>query len=165
MRPQHKMTDPDEDRAGWVEPEDFATVVRCAPLVSMDLIVRDPAGRVLVGRRRNAPAQGWWFVPGGRIRKGERLDAALKRLTREELGAERGLVDAHLLGVFEHHYPDNALGRPGVGTHYVVLGYAIHATVDTLAPPDAQHDAYRWLTPRELLATPDVHENTKAYLR
>ena len=37
---------------------EFLEVVIRAPLVSIDLIVRDAAGRVLLGLRRNAPARG-----------------------------------------------------------------------------------------------------------
>ncbi len=42
----------------------FLTVVRSAPLVSVDMIVRDRDDRVLLGLRANQPARGWWFVPG-----------------------------------------------------------------------------------------------------
>ncbi|HJV21843.1 MAG TPA: NUDIX domain-containing protein, partial [Holophagaceae bacterium] len=62
----------------WLEPDAFQALIAGGPLVSLDLIVRDPGGRVLVGRRRNRPAQGWWFVPGGRVGKGERLDDAFR---------------------------------------------------------------------------------------
>ena len=56
--------------------DDFAQVLRHTPLVSIDLIVRDRDRRVLLGVRVNRPAQGSWFVPGGRIYKYESLDAA-----------------------------------------------------------------------------------------
>ena len=36
--------------------EDFLTVVRLAPLVSLDLVVTNPRGEVLVGLRTNRPA-------------------------------------------------------------------------------------------------------------
>jgi colanic acid biosynthesis protein WcaH len=36
--------------------------------VSIDLIVRDADGRVLLGLRNNRPARDWWFVPGGIVR-------------------------------------------------------------------------------------------------
>lgn len=55
--------------------EGFCAVVRDAPLVAIDLLVRDPYRAVLAGRRRNPPAKDFWFAPGGRIRKGETLDA------------------------------------------------------------------------------------------
>jgi colanic acid biosynthesis protein WcaH len=51
-----------------VDDDTFATVIRCAPLVSIDLVLRDPAGRVLVGCRNNEPARGMLFVPGSVIR-------------------------------------------------------------------------------------------------
>jgi hypothetical protein len=40
-----------------------------APLVSIDLIIRDNADRVLLGLRNNEPAKGYFFVPGGIILK------------------------------------------------------------------------------------------------
>ncbi|QOT80469.1 GDP-mannose mannosyl hydrolase [Cupriavidus basilensis] len=145
---------------------DFLSVVANTPLVSIDLLVTDAQGRVLLGRRRNRPAQGSWFVPGGRIRKDESLDAAFRRIVADELGltgVERG--DAAPRGVFEHHYPDNFAAAPGISTHYVVLAYAW--TMPDAAPlgqPD-QHSEYCWMTPAELLAHGEVHENTRAYFR
>ena len=69
----------------WLEREDFRTAVRLSPLVSIDLVVRDAAGRVLLGWRNNRPAQHCWFVPGGSIRKQETLDAAFRRISHGEL--------------------------------------------------------------------------------
>ena len=57
--------------------EDFATVVRSTPLISIDLIVENAHGEFLLGKRLNRPAQGYWFVPGGRVQKDEPLRAAL----------------------------------------------------------------------------------------
>ena len=92
----------------------FASVVRHAPLVSIDLVVRNPRGEILVGLRRNRPAQGYWFVPGGRIGKGERIAEAFARITRAELGIEHRIEDATFLGVFDHIYPGQFQWRPVV---------------------------------------------------
>ncbi len=140
----------------------FRTVVASTPLVSIDLLVRDGEGRYLVGQRRNPPARGSWFVPGGRIRKNERLADALARLCEEELGSGTRVRDAVFRGAYEHFYDVNFAGEPGASTHYVVLAYemALEAT-DGL--PQAQHGAYRWLTPAQLLADPEVHAYTRAY--
>lgn len=142
---------------------DFAHVLRHAPLVSIDLVVRDPHGRVLVGLRVNKPARGSWFVPGGRIYKDERLDAAFARITRAELGLEIARREGEFLGVFEHLYDDNALDEPDVGTHYVVLAYELRVEPTALSLPDAQHNRFRWITPDEVRQDPTVHENTRAY--
>lgn len=142
---------------------DFLRIIEGTPLVSIDLIVRNERGEVLLGHRRNRPAQGCWFVTGGRIRKNERVAEALRRISRRELGVT--LNDAHLLGVFDHIYPDNFLGAPDVNTHYVVLGMAAPLSSQTSLVTDDQHDELRWWTVDDLLASEVVHENTKAYFQ
>ncbi|CAD6540904.1 GDP-mannose mannosyl hydrolase [Paraburkholderia kirstenboschensis] len=145
---------------------DFLDVVRLTPLVAIDLIVSDADGRILIGHRRNRPARGTWFVPGGRILKDEKLDAAFARIVDAELGiAKLARSSARFEGVFEHHYSDNFAAEPGVSTHYIVLAYALSlGNTQQIGRPD-QHSDYLWLTPAELLAHADVHENTKAYFR
>ena len=143
-------------------PAEFAQVVRLTPLVSVDLVVRNAAGEMLVGWRRNRPARDTWFVPGGRVGKDERIADAFARLAREELDAALTIADARFLGVFEHLYDDNFAGEPGFGTHYIVLAYAAAAPA-TLTLPEAQHSRYRWMTDADLRADPAVHPNTRAY--
>lgn len=143
----------------------FAHVVRDTPLVSIDLVVRAPDGRALVGLRTNEPARDAWFVPGGVVRKAERLDDAFARIVRAELGIDRARADARFLGVWEHHYATNFAEAPGFGTHYVVLAHELTLAAMPAALPRAQHRDYRWLADDELLADPGVHEHVKAYLR
>lgn len=149
----------------WLERDRFLELVRVAPLVSIDLVVTDPAGRMLLGLRRNAPAKGFWFVPGGRIRKGERLGAAFTRVAGSELGLELGPDDGRFLGVFEHLYDDNVSERGDFGTHYVVLAHGITLPTPALPAVDPQHRAYRWWSVDELLGSDRVHAYTKAYCR
>jgi len=85
----------------------FKTVIDSTPLISIDLVVRDEAGRILLGQRLNRPAKGFWFVPGGRILKDESLVDAFKRLTLNELGIELGIGLARYLGLYEHFYDDS----------------------------------------------------------
>ena len=142
---------------------DFLHIVQATPLVSIDLILRNERGEVFLGRRTNKPAQGLWFVPGGRIRKNERVAEALRRISTRELGVE--ISQAQLLGVFDHLYPDNFLGAPGVSTHYVVLGMEAKWPAGASVQADDQHDEFKWWTATEILASDAVHENTKAYFR
>lgn len=144
----------------------FSTVIDATPLVSLDLIVRNRQGQVLLGERMNRPAQGYWFVPGGRIRKMETLASAFERLTHEELGLRFALTDAVLLRPFDHFYQDSVFGeRPS--THYVAIAYQLAVDEllnDLTALPQQQHGRYRWFTAEELLADARVHPHTKAYL-
>src|SRR5438067_1704323 len=105
--------------------DDFLALVEHAPLVSIDLIVRDSDGQVLLGFRRNEPAKNSWFVPGGRIYKDERIEAAFQRISSTELGHSQAIEDAHFLGVFQHFYSTNFAENGKFGTHYVVLAYEL----------------------------------------
>ncbi|EAZ9414948.1 GDP-mannose mannosyl hydrolase, partial [Salmonella enterica subsp. enterica serovar Typhimurium] len=46
----------------FLRQEDFAAVVRATPLISLDFIVENGQGEILLGQRLNRPAQGYWFV-------------------------------------------------------------------------------------------------------
>lgn len=147
----------------YLQPELLKTIVAHTPLVSIDLLVRNGSGGLLLGWRNNRPAQNCWFVPGGRINKNESIAAAFARLTLDELGVELPLQRGHFLGVFEHFYPDCFAGT-ATSTHYVVLAYELQ--IDELPSlPREQHSDYCWLSPTELLTDPQVHENVKVYFR
>lgn len=154
----------DEIRAMFLSDDRFQTVVASTPLVSLDLVVRDNAGRVLLGRRLNRPAAGFWFVPGGRVRKGETLVAAFERLVREELGQSVSPNNAGYLGLYEHFYEDSAAGE-GIGTHYVVNAFELTLPLTNLSLPELQHSEYHWWSVPDLHAAADVHEHTKWYFQ
>ena len=145
--------------------EEFLDVVDRAPLVSIDLAVRDAKGRVLLGKRTNEPAKGCWFVPGGRIHKNERLEAAFRRVCLDELGKPFASSDAHFLGVFEHFYSTNFAEKPGVGTQYVVLAYELTPSGLPETLPVDQHGEDRWFEVEELLSAELVHAHSKAYFQ
>lgn len=140
----------------------FKTIVASTPLVSMDLIIRNSNGQVLLGLRTNRPAQGYWFVPGGRICKDETFEQAFFRLTEVELGQSLELSQATFLGPYQHLYNDNFSGAD-FSTHYVVLGYQLDFDIDLNRLPADQHQNYQWWGVNELLASELVHRHTKAY--
>lgn len=145
-----------------LEKSTFKTVVASTPLISIDLIVRNSHDQVLLGFRSNRPAQGYWFVPGGRIYKNETFEQAFSRLTQAELGKTIELSTASSLGVYEHFYVDNFSG-PEFSTHYVVLGYQMYCDIGLDELPVVQHEIYKWFHLTELLSSDFVHQNTKAY--
>jgi colanic acid biosynthesis protein WcaH len=140
----------------------FKTVVASTPLVSIDLIVQHSNGQVLLGRRTNRPAKGYWFVPGGRIYKDETFDQAFRRLTKIELGQEYSMETSQFLGPYQHLYTDNFSGSD-FSTHYVVLGYKLELNLEILSLPAEQHNQYQWWNVSELLESDQVHSNTKTY--
>ncbi len=143
----------------------FSQVIESTPLVSIDLIIEDEKGQILLGEHLNRPAQGFWFVPGGRILKDEKLEEAFVRLTREELGHEFELFQAKLLGPYTHLYDDNVFGNE-FSTHYVAIAYKLVTVRSELdLPMDVQHSRYSWYDKNELLTNDKVHLHTKWYFQ
>ncbi|MFB6122575.1 MAG: GDP-mannose mannosyl hydrolase [Haloferacaceae archaeon] len=159
----------------WIPADEWRTIVANAPIVSVDLVVRvgddaadDERHRadaesderadhgVLLGERRNPPAKGEWFVPGGRVRKNERLDEAVHRVAREELGVDVAIE--RRLGAYEHLYDASELD--GVDSkHYLANGFVVRPASASFAPDD-QHAELRRFSP----PFPDVHPYVEAYL-
>ena len=150
-------------RPRYLDQDEFALVVRNTPLVSIDVIIRDPGRSVLVGLRTNEPAKGKWFVPGGVVRKYERLADAFARIVKDEIGVDASIIDAKFIGVYEHLYDNNVFGQQGFGTHYIVLAHVLNLDRRPNIVSDEQHSGFRWMTPAELISSPDVHQNTRAY--
>ncbi|WP_345841987.1 GDP-mannose mannosyl hydrolase [Shewanella algae] len=147
----------------FLERDIFSKVIESAPLVSIDLVVTDSKGMVLLGERLNRPAKGCWFVPGGRVLKNEPMREAFKRLTRDELGLEYSIDRASLLGIFDHFYDDYVFGNE-ITTHYVAIAFVIQLDVQIEnLPINKQHCSYQWFSVPCLLADKKVHVHTKWY--
>jgi colanic acid biosynthesis protein WcaH len=132
--------------AGFLPLPEFERAVGFLPLVSVDWVLLNPAGQILLGHRRNAPARYWWFTPGGRVRKNEPLASCLQRVAVSELGLQASDVQgARLMGVWDYFYEYSAFSAE-VSMHYVNLPYELRLpyALDINALPSDQHIAWRW---------------------
>jgi colanic acid biosynthesis protein WcaH len=149
--------------------EAFTAAVKALPLVSIDLCLTTLDRRLLLGLRHNAPARGYWFTPGGRIRKGEPLAQALRRTIVDEIGNVALPLDrAVLMGAWDHFYPDSAFS-PAVTTHYVNLPHWIALSDDafrhigSLSNLASQHSDWQWMAVREAAVSELVHPYVRVY--
>lgn len=105
-------------------------------LIGVVAVIWDDAGRVLLARHRYKPGAGW-ELPGGWLRRGETLEACLRRELREELGA------AVRIG------PLVCWGEKPLPCHWT-FGFACQ--LDTLAfRPSAEVAAIAWHAPADAL--------------
>ena len=146
-----------------LDQETFKLVVESAPLFAIDLVVMNSKKQILLGKRLNAPAKGYWFVPGGRVYKNETLDQAFKRISQDELGLSLERSDAHFLGLYEHMYEDSMFEQ-GVSTHYINATHSIFNDLDIMRLPHSQHKNYVWMNVTELQERSDVHKYSKVFL-
>lgn len=159
----------------WLSSEQFSQACAALPLVSLDFCLLRPSCsgatglELLLGLRNNRPAQGWWFTPGGRIRKNEQLASASARIALDELGLPAtALPRARLMGAWDHCYPDSAFD-PAVSTHYVNLPHWLALSADeadalTLPQgPDQQHTRWQWLPLEQAVQNESVHACVRVY--
>jgi len=94
-------------------------------------------GLILVAKRGSGSLSGKWEFPGGKVRKSETPQAALRREIHEEFGVE---ID---VGVFVCEEPFSVDGR-----QYVLAAYLAEHVEGELIP--AEHEEIRWLLPSEI---------------
>ena len=147
----------------------FENIIRNTPLISIDLCILK-GKKILIGKRINCPARNTFFVPGGRILKSEKIDNAIKRILKVELGLSfisDEIKKIKQIGVYEHFYKDNFLCNTEFETHYIVLAYLIpYQTLKYLEKvSNDQHSEYIWfdLDRNKLSLIKDIHPYTVDY--
>ncbi len=145
--------------------EDFYSVVKKTPLVSVDFIIKNN-GKILLGYRNNNPARGTYFTPGGVIFKDEKINEAISRVLNDELGIDYNPIKNNIEfnGVFNHMYPNNFKDE-SFGTHYVCLSYIINLDLPLdeygISVSDSQHDGIEWRSIETIINSNDVHPLVK----
>lgn len=145
--------------------EQFKAVVRDSILISLDLLLINEREELLVGRRKHRPAQGYLFVPGGRVMKGETLTAALKRVTAQETGLTIAPSQFVLHGIYDHLYADSCFEEPGLSTQYAVIACRCQIASNSVVVSDSQHEGLYFMSITQVISDPQVHPYVKNYFR
>lgn len=163
----------DNSRSKFLNDREFADVIKNAPLVSIDLIIRDREDRVLLQFRQDRPAKNYWFVPGGRIRKYESVHDAISRIYKDEIkktfpNIEIDPKKCHLLNIYEHFYEkdnkytenDSMSDMKSEDTYYVSIAYEYKTDYFD----NKQGKYFKWFTIHELVyECSSVHKYTKEF--
>lgn len=140
--------------------ETFKCVIKNTPLVSIDLIA-EYNGKILLGKRKNRPAKGYYFTMGGRVYKNESINEAMQRIAKEELNYILS-ENLEFIGVFEHFYEDGIFEN--TSTHYVNLAYRCKLKI-MKDLPNGQHEIYKLFSIEELMQSELVHKYVKNYFK
>lgn len=145
-------------------PDQYFTALSLTQLVSVDLIIMNKQGEILLGKRKNAPAKDYFFVPGCRVFKHEAIKSAVARCFREELGVAIDEINLTPWAISEHEYPDNFRDN-STSTHYLSLAFFKSLDKNSIDWEifANQHTEYLWLQPYQLLLHEKVHKFTKMF--
>ncbi len=93
----------------FIPQELYDRILENMPIACVDIaIVAD--GAVLLVKRHDAPALGEWWVPGGRVLKGEMMRDTAMRKARDEVGIECHV--GPIIHTAETIFPDGPGGIP-----------------------------------------------------
>lgn len=131
---------PDEIRQQHIPSELYALIIEHMPIPCVDVVVVHQNKALLVNRT-NHPAKGEWWLPGGRVLKGELLVQTAKRKAREELG-----VEVHVGPLVHTEETIFLIGPTGIPVHTVNACFYV-SPADSLSSIsfDHQHDDFRWI--------------------
>jgi colanic acid biosynthesis protein WcaH len=81
----------------------YNEIVKLMPIVSVEalIIIND---KLLFLKRKNQPAKGQWWLPGGRIYKGESFEETLRREIKEETGLQ--VKSFKFINVYSRIFPE-----------------------------------------------------------
>lgn len=126
-------------------PEDFyRKIVQSMPIVCVDLLIRDLAGRILLLKRCNQPAQDQWWFPGGRVLMNESFLEAVKRKAIQECGLTL-CGDPISIGSFELFFDEGDIKFHSVTNLFeVTVGECVKITLDS------QSKEFKWVDLTEI---------------
>lgn len=152
----------------YLSEDAFTSAVSSLPLVSIDLCIFSD-GDLLLGKRLNSPARGFWFSPGGRIRKNEAIELAIKRIALNEIGhQELDYQQLTLMGVWDHFYTDSAFDEK-ISTHYINLPHYLllskkeRESLKLFTGRNGQHSSWIWMPLKEAASNIGVHPYVRQY--
>lgn len=109
------------------------------PILCVDIIVVWRK-KFLLLKRKNKPAQGLWWFPGGRVNKLETLEDAVKRKSKEEMGIDVKIDKS--LGTETTIYPDGPFDDR---THTVNVVFLVRPLLKNHSVKlDDQSEDYQW---------------------
>ena len=101
--------------------EDFNWVQKAVPMICIDIIIVDNdkqnnKHKVLLGRRNTYPFKGLWHLPGGLLYYNEKIEEAINRIAKREIGLEVEIIEQ--LSVCEYINEDPR-------GHFIGLNYIV----------------------------------------
>jgi len=116
----------------WIPQIEYDRIISYIPIVCVDCVVIFE-GQVLLIKRRDEPMAGEWWLPGGRLWKGESLNSCALRKVQRETGLH-----------CKFYRQIDTISTVFDSVHSVNIVYLLHATNDYVELDDTCI-AYKWV--------------------
>lgn len=126
----------------FIPQEIYNLIISNIPIVCVDIcIVKE--NKILLVKRKDAPAKGEYWIPGGRLFKGESLEECALRKAYEEVGLRCKIIKKMLVEstVFND-------GPNEIPVHSVNIAFQLKPEEDKVCL-DSHSDDYYWFTLNE----------------
>jgi colanic acid biosynthesis protein WcaH len=124
----------------WIPAATYHEFLEHMPIACVDIAIVH-RGAVLLVQREDAPAKGQWWVPGGRVHKGETMRETAARKALEEVGLACHV--GPIIHTAETIFPD---GPGGVAVHSINTCFFLYPAAATIrAKLEGHHGGSKWV--------------------
>ncbi len=118
----------------------YHQILENVPIACVDIAIV-AEGAVLLVKRKDPPAKDQWWVPGGRVLKGEMMRETALRKALEEVGMKCHV--GPLIHTAETIFSD---GPAGIAVHSINSCFFLYPAGPGIKPQlDDHHDEYQWV--------------------
>lgn len=119
-----------KDESGFIPSALYDQIMQLMPIPSVEAVIV-VAGSLLFLKRKNNPASGQWWFPGGRIHKGESFEQTLHREVKEETGLE--IESYRFIKAYSRVFPER---------HDITIAYLCKCK-ESKIKLDSEHSEYK----------------------
>ncbi len=116
----------------------YSEIHKLMPIPCVDLVIYKN-DKILLVKRKEEPAKGQYWFPGGRILRNESFKEAATRLALKEVGLKIDKIEG--IGTGNLEFKEDPFGH-GNGTHAVTFIYKCVTTDDPSL--DGNHEDFLW---------------------
>lgn len=136
----------------FIAEEKFREIEKLIPIATVNAIIFNRNGEVLLLKRAEKPARGEYWIPGGRIQAGQSLEEALKERVVAETGLKwTDLKLVRLASVCSSVYEIR---------HNVEINFLLELNTGSDVKINGEHSDFKWVHPDDF-----EKENVNDYMK
>ncbi|MFA7285058.1 MAG: DegT/DnrJ/EryC1/StrS family aminotransferase [Candidatus Absconditabacterales bacterium] len=129
----------------FIPEELYRQIVENAVISTVDLLFLNSKNQLFLCYRNNEPLKDIYYIPGGRINKGEPMIQAACRKAKDEVGLDIDPTKLQFLGVYDDLLDNSTY--PGVSSHYIPVTYVYRLSQQEeqhIGISDDQHSGHKF---------------------